>query len=132
MSDPKCASVLLDAAERDVLTLRNMTDGVPEESFGFHVQQATEKYFKAWLAFLGVTYPLTHNLKTLMDLLAAQNAHIEPYRALMDFTPFAIEFRYESVDPDAEPIDRVSVIEHLEALHDYVRNLLASDCKGGK
>lgn len=126
MSDPKCASVLLDAAERDVLTLRNMTDGVPEESFGFHVQQAAEKYFKAWLAFLGVTYPLTHNLKTLMDLLAAQSAHTEPYSALMDFTPFAIEFRYESVDSDTEPIDRLSVIELLEALHDRVRNLLTS------
>lgn len=128
MSDPKCASVLLDAAERDVLTLRNMTDGVPEESFGFHVQQAAEKYFKAWLAFLGVTYPLTHNLKTLMDLLAAQSAYTEPYSALMDFTPFAIEFRYESVDSDTEPIDRVSVIKLLETLHDHVRNLLTSDC----
>lgn len=132
MSDPKCASVLLGAAERDVLTLRNMTDGVPEESFGFHVQQAAEKYFKAWLAFLGVTYPLTHNLKTLMDLLAAQRAHTEPYRALMDFTPFAIEFRYESVDSDAEPIDRVSMIELLEALHEHIHGLLTCDCKNGK
>jgi hypothetical protein len=29
---------------------------------------------------------------------------------------------------DTEPIDRVSVIKLLEALHDHVRNLLTSDC----
>lgn len=124
MSDPKCAKVLLDAAERDILTLRYMASGVPEESFGFHIQQAAEKSFKAWLAFLGVTYPLTHNLKTLLDLLAAQGARVEPYRALMEFTPFAIEFRYESVDLDIEPIDRSSVLRLLETLHGQVHRLL--------
>lgn len=42
MSDPKCARHLLEAAQRDVLTLRNMTELAPDESFGFHVQQAAE------------------------------------------------------------------------------------------
>ena len=31
-----------------------MTASVPEEAFGFHVQQAAEKSFKAWLAFVCV------------------------------------------------------------------------------
>ena len=60
MSDPKCAGSMLRAAERDLLTLRSMTAAAPDESFGFHVQQAAEKAFKAWLAVLGETYPLTH------------------------------------------------------------------------
>ena len=124
MSDPKCAKVLLDAAERDILTLRYMGGGVPPESYGFHIQQAAEKSLKAWLAVLGVTYPLTHNLKTLLDLLATQGARTEPYRDLMEFTPFAIEFRYESVDLDIEPIDRTGVLGLLDALHDQVQNLL--------
>ena len=34
MSDLKCAKAMLQAAERDFLTLRGMTAGVPEESFG--------------------------------------------------------------------------------------------------
>lgn len=42
----------------------------------------------------------------------------------MDFTPFAIEFRYESVDLDIEPIDRAGVLGLLEALHDQVHGLL--------
>ena len=57
MSDPKCARMLVEAAQRDVLTLRSMTAGAPEESFGFHVQQAAEKALKAWLAFDSVAGP---------------------------------------------------------------------------
>ena len=47
MSDLKCAIMLFDAAERDLLTLQSMTAGVPEESFGFKVQQAAQKALKA-------------------------------------------------------------------------------------
>lgn len=58
MSDPKCAEMLFRAAERGLLTLRGMAAGVPDESFGFRIQQAAEKAFKAWLCLLGETYPL--------------------------------------------------------------------------
>ena len=34
MTDPKCARVLLEAAERDVLTLQSMTDLAPESPLG--------------------------------------------------------------------------------------------------
>lgn len=34
MSDPKCARHLLEAAERDILTLKNMTGLAPDESEG--------------------------------------------------------------------------------------------------
>ncbi len=67
MSDPKCARALLEAADRDILTLRKMTARVPDESFGFHVQQAAEKAFKAWLCALGQVYPLRHDLDDLLD-----------------------------------------------------------------
>ena len=52
MSDVKCARMLLDAAERDVAALRAMchSEEISDEIFGFHVQQATEKLFKSWIA----------------------------------------------------------------------------------
>jgi HEPN domain-containing protein len=56
MSDPNCARALLDAADRDILTLREMTVRTPDESFGFHVQQAVEKAFKARLGSLHRRY----------------------------------------------------------------------------
>ena len=121
MSDVKCARLMYCAAERDVLTLRSMTADAPVESFGFHVQQAAEKALKAWLALLGETYPLTHSIETLLDLLDDRGAAVEPFRSLIDYTPYAVEFRYVGVDPDAEPIDREGAIAFVEALLEQVQ-----------
>ena len=125
MSDVKCARVMYRAAERDVLTLRSMTADAPVESFGFHVQQAAEKALKAWLALLGEKYPLTHSIETLLDLLDDRGAAVEPFRSLIDYTPYAVEFRYVGVDPDAEPIDREGAIALVEALLERVGRRLA-------
>ncbi len=121
MSDLKCARMLFDAAERDLLTLQGMTASVPEESFGFHVQQATEKVFKAWLALLGETYPLTHNLEALLDILADRGIETHPFRELIGYTPYAVEFRYEGVGASTEPINRDETLALVEALLEQVR-----------
>ena len=91
MSDVKCARVMYRAAERDVLTLRSMTADAPVESFGFHVQQAAEKALKAWLALLGEMYPLTHSIETLLDLVDDRGAAVESFRALVEYTPYAVD-----------------------------------------
>ena len=125
MSDVKCARLMYRAAERDVLTLRSMTGDAPVESFGFHVQQAAEKALKAWLALLGEEYPLTHSIETLLDLLADRGAAVEPFRDLVEFTPYAVEFRYAGVDPDAESIDREGALALVQALLEQVERQLA-------
>ena len=125
MSDVKCARVMYRAAERDVLTLRSMTADAPVESFGFHVQQAAEKALKAWLALQGQKYPLTHSIETLLNLLDDRGAAAEPFRDLIDFTPYAVEFRYAGVDPGAEPIDREGALALVQGLLDRVRRQLA-------
>lgn len=93
-----------------------MTADAPEESVGFHVQQAAEKAFKAWLALLGETYPLTHSLGMLLELLADRGAPVEPFRGLVDFTPYAVEFRYMGVDPGTDSIERESVLALVGSL----------------
>ena len=125
MSDVKCARVMYRAAERDVLTLRSMTAEAPVESFGFHVQQAAEKALKAWLALLGKMYPLTHSIETLLDLLDDRGAATEPFRSLIDYTPYAVEFRYVGAGPDAEPIDREGALALVQALLEQAGRQLA-------
>lgn len=125
MSDLKSARMLYRAAERDVLTLRSMTDGAPVESFGFHVQQAVEKALKAWLALLGETYPLTHSIEALLDLVGERGASVEPFGRLVDYTPYAVEFRYAGADSDSEPIDREGALALVEALMEWVGRRLA-------
>ena len=51
------------------------------------VQQAAEKAFKAWIALLGETYPLTHNLKVLQDLLVGLDVDTEAFLELVEYTP---------------------------------------------
>ena len=127
MSDLKCARMLLQAAERDLLTLRSMTADAPEESFGFHVQQAAEKALKAWLALLGEQYPLTHNIKDLLDFLVEQGVNMAPFETLVGYTPYAVEFRYHGVDSDVELIDRDGAVALVEALLEDVRKVLAGE-----
>ena len=127
MSDVKCAKMLLDAAERNVVALRVMcrSDEISDEIFGFHVQQATEKLFKSWIAVLGEVYPLTDNLERLFNLLADQGVAVEPFRKLIDYTPYAVEFRYTGVGSSAEAIDREGTLAIVESLLEQVRGRLA-------
>ena len=84
--------MLLDAAERDVEAIRFMcgSEETSDEIFGFHVQRATEKSFKAWLALLGEMNPLTHNLEALGDLLGARVVDLTTFRVLAVYTRYAV------------------------------------------
>ena len=127
MSDVKSARMLLAAAKRDVDALRVMihSNEISDEVFGFHVQQAAEKLLKAWIALLGEVYPLTHNIEGLLDLLAGRSAAVEPFRGLVEYTPYAVEFRYMGVDSDSETIEREGALALVQALHDRVGHRLA-------
>ena len=129
MSDPKCARMLVEAAERDIEALRIMrrSDEIPAEIFGFHVQQGAEKLLKAWIALLGDSYPLTHSIETLLALLAERGAATEPFNDLAAYTPYAVEFRYAGVGANAEPIDRGRALTLVEALLEAVRDQLPEE-----
>lgn len=125
MSDVKCARALMEAANRDVEALRGMADAsvFADEIFGFHVQQGAEKLFKAWIALLGKTYPLTHNLAALLNLLADRGIDTMPFRELIGYTAYAVEFRYEGIESDTDPIDRESALALVETLQERVQRL---------
>ena len=132
MSDVKCARMLVRAAERDIAALRFMgdSDEIPDEVFGFHVQQAAEKMLKAHLAVLGEKYPLTHNLEALLDLLAEYGVTSEPFRELTEYTPYAVEFRYQGVGSEAEAIDRERTLRLVETLREQIGREL-DEAEGG-
>lgn len=118
MSDAKCARLLMEASKRDVEALRGMSDAsvFADEIFGFHVQQAAEKLLKAWLALLGETYPLTHDLELLFNLLQKRGVDASDFAGLNEYTPYAVQFRYEALGLDAEPLDRQAGLTLVESL----------------
>ena len=118
MSDVKCARMLMEASSRDVEALGGMADATvfADEIFGFHVQQAAEKLLKAWLALLGEAYPLTHDLNLLFNLLRNKGADASSFSALTEYTPYAVQFRYEATGHDAVPIERQESLGLVDSL----------------
>ena len=122
MSDPKQARVLLETAERDISALRGMGDAVvfADEIFGFHAQQAAEKLFKAWIASLGETYPQSHDIAALLDILNACGMDVDRFDEMVDYTRCAVRLRYAAADPGATPLDRDTAVRCVEALLEEV------------
>ena len=118
VSDLECARALLAAACRNLRALQVMRDPaeVDDEVFGFHVQQAAEKTIRAWIAFDGREYPLTHDIGLLLDLLA-ETVDVEPHRPLARFTPFGVQFRYTAMDAGWR-IEREAALMQARQLYD--------------
>lgn len=124
MRDLEQAAALLEAAGRDLSALRGMGNkpDFANEVFGFHVQQAAEKSLKAWLSLLGEDYPATHDLAWLLEMLRQQGAQTKSFEGLIDYNPYAVQFRYVA-DSSVKPIDRNMAVERVEALMEHVRRL---------
>ncbi|MDP2759350.1 MAG: HEPN domain-containing protein [Sideroxyarcus sp.] len=130
MLDLEHANSLVRMAHKDFNALLGMqgNDLFADEIFGFHVQQAVEKTLKAWLCtYAGADYPMTHELARLLSLLENQNAEVEVFWPLVQYTMFAVQARYEEgVAELDEPIDRAAEIAHVSALLTHVEKLLAA------
>jgi hypothetical protein len=71
---------------------------------GFHAQQAVEKALKAVLSGAGRTYPRTHNLVMLAELLHSFAVALPPDAEQFGrLTPFGVALRYD-VDFAADSI----------------------------
>jgi HEPN domain-containing protein len=127
MRDPKQAKTLLAMAHKDLRALQAMMspEVFAEEIFGFHCQQCVEKVFKAWLAALGVEYPLTHDLSVLLGRLEELGHDMEPYWDLVEFNAFAVRFRYESFEGQDEPVDRKAAVLAIECLVNHVQDMFS-------
>jgi len=126
MSDIEHARALLAMAAKDLRALRGM--GAPEtfadEIFGFHAQQAVEKSLKAWIAALGAEYPLTHNIARLLAILEDLGVNVAPLWSLVDYTVFAVEFRYGALVEEEEPLNRDEVIHRVQELYNQVEGII--------
>ncbi len=128
MRDPEQARNLFAIAERDYRALCGMADPAvfSDEIFGFHVQQAVEKALKAWLCCLGAAFPRTHDLDELGALLEEAGQTIPQFAAgLLEFTDFAVLFRYEAFGDMEADIDRRDTVDKIARLLQHVRQVIA-------
>ena len=118
---------LLALAEKDyraALILARAED--PQmDTAGFHLQQAVEKSLKAWLSFKSIDYPRTHDLSLLLGLLEDQDENIEPFWALLELNPFAVQFRYELPGEEFSNFEQLAKMTNKLLAH--VQSVIAKD-----
>src|SRR5665647_1740374 len=70
---------------------------IPEylDTVTFHCQQAVEKYLKAYLIYLSITFRFSHDLIYLLDLISQKDADFESYYdEISELQGYAVEIRY--------------------------------------
>ncbi|MEI7990061.1 MAG: HEPN domain-containing protein [Chloroflexota bacterium] len=71
------------------------TPGVLYEDACFHTQQCVEKALKGYLTRLGISFPRTHVIETLLDLLKENNILIpDAVDEAFTLTQYAVQTRY--------------------------------------
>ena len=123
------ARQMLAAATKDWRALAGMADPdvFADEIFGFHAQQAIEKALKAWLSFLSVEYQRTHDLSLLIGMLREQGQDVEGLSDLIEFNPYAVQYRYEAFDEIGSRLDRDAVNERIANLLREIEAIIEVD-----
>lgn len=123
------ALMFLEKGKEDERGLRALA-GHPEVAdafFGFHVQQALEKYLKALLA-VGEERPTrTHKLDVLLGEVAGVREDL-PITAeeVAPWSNYAVENRYPETAPEP-PIDRAAALRLVEKTRAWVEEALGQE-----
>ena len=131
MNEIDDARAMLSMAERDLRALKGMDDATvfDDEIFGFHVQQAIEKSLKAWIIAIGVEFPFIHNLARLLAILEENGCDVESFWNLVEYTAYAVTFRYDVAEMTDDPLDRPDALEKAQRLYNHVRKTIDTAAK---
>ncbi len=88
------------------------------EDLSFHAQQATEKAIKAVLVSRSVSFPRTHNIRTLIDLLPKSIEMPEDTAGAAKLTDYAVLSRYPG---ELEPVTQEEYVDALRIAEAVVR-----------
>lgn len=127
MSGHEQARMLLLLARKDLKVSRILAGDLDpeEEAIGFHLQQATEKALKAWLAYRGVISPKVHDLSLLLSSLEDAGEDVSPFVFTVALNPFAVQFRYTLYEE--EPFAWTELQEQVSWLVSHVESLVLTD-----
>ena len=119
------AEVLLGKADEDLYLAQALVADtrMSDDLWGFHAQQAAEKLFKSLLASREITFPYTHQISLLTDLLEDHGFDLdEKYLSLISLTAYAAGLRYSFADSSqSAPLDRSAILTIIIALREFVR-----------
>jgi HEPN domain-containing protein len=90
-------------------------------AIAFHSQQAAEKYLKAFLSRHQVSFPKTHDLAVLLDLVETVDRDLAAsLRDVIVLTLYGVEIRYPTDQPDATPEEARDAVQLARKLRDAI------------
>jgi HEPN domain-containing protein len=109
--------MLCQLAQEDASTLQFP---LPDQIYGFHAQQSCEKLFKALISAHNRTYPLTHSLEKLIDVLdeCGEKLPSTSFDPIL-LEPFAVQLRYD-VGAHLSESEKLDVRESVAVLDAFV------------
>ena len=85
----------------------------------FHLQQAAEKWLKAYLVSRGIAFERRHDLLYLLELTASPS--LSPHVAtLAELTPFAVEFRYPGDLPQFSRGEGLALMNRVRSFREAI------------
>lgn len=125
------ARLLLARAADDAFMMRELLKNArsPKWGIGFHAQQAVEKAIKAVLCARSVTYPFTHDLNLLLNLLKSQGVPGPPNEErILELMPYATGLRYDAFpDQGVLELDGARAREAVDSALDWARSCLRQE-----
>lgn len=124
------AHLFLNKAQQDAVLVEKIIDDsdIAIETLGFHIEQAFEKALKALLSAHGIPFRRTHDIRELLDLLDDNDLSLPMYFGDLDeWTPFAVEYRYEEMEIESMSFNKSEVLTNLHDVLEWVQNHLANN-----
>ena len=90
----------------------------------FHAQQAVEKAVKAVLIINNISYPQTHNIRTLLDLLPKEIVLPTDVDAATTLTDYAVSGRYPGEVEEVKEEEYQEAVRLAQAVVQWAESIL--------
>ena len=124
LSDPKA---WIRYAKSDLALAKvTQTPDMLSDSLCFHAQQAAEKALKAVLIINGISFPKTHNIRTLLDLLPKKIVLPLDVDDATSLTDYAVSGRYPNEVEDIEKAEYQEAVRLAQAVVQWAESILST------
>ena len=114
-------------AEKDLISAKHelsFSDAVTE-TVCFHCQQAVEKYLKAYLVFLGISFTKTHEIGELITKCESRDSEISVLKEKADkLTDYAVEVRYPEDEFEPTLEEAKESFDIAKQIKEFVLNMI--------
>ena len=95
--------------------------GGPFRLIAYHAQQCAEKYLKAYLVYIDVDFPYTHNIRRLLKLCGQYATWAQDLKDAEELTPYAITARYPGEDEEVTQAEATQAVDIARQVQNGVR-----------